>query len=174
MPADFRQMRYILEGTGTSKRRALIVTDEEYYAAFPTATDDTSTPAHPWTNQNEPRWFAAGSDTSNPPVKVWERVPAPTSAEAGTDNVTIVYRPLMGLLTSDQYNELSASTREATNEHIRFKYLLGRKQYEAAAAHRQAREDELHALRQNDMKESEQPLALRIPDSAESELGMYE
>lgn len=175
LPADNRQMRYILEGTGANMRRVAVVTDEEYYDAFPAAQGESGVAApHPWQDQADPRWFFEGMDASNPPVYLWRRVPTPTSAEAGAANVTCIYRPLMGMLTSDQFNELPAQLTSAVYEQITYKWMLFVGEYEKAKEHRIAREDDITALNVGDAKEVEGPIRLRLPDAARRELSMYD
>ena len=177
MPADFRHLLDpgILEGTGNSRVRVKINTQEEWRKAFPLATgSSTSAATHEWDNQDDPHWVYRGMDASDPPVVVYERIPAPSSAKAGTDNVTLDYRPYQELMDATNYAELPASMVEATIEHIRMKWATFEGSFNKAAFHRQLREDELAATNINDNKENEHPIRQELPDDFLIEMGLYD
>ena len=173
MPADYRQVRHVLEGTGDNMRQALVVDQDDYWNSFPPTRAGTGV-SHPWNDQDEPRWFFVGFDDSNPPVATLQRVPTPTSAEAGTDNVTIVYRPYMEITTTSTYNELPPAMREAMAAQVRYMISTISGNQQQAAADRAVREDHIEANLVNDHKEHEKPLYLRLPDATMHELDMYD
>ena len=171
MPADFRTVRHVLEGTGTDLRRAILSDEEEYWDHFP--NQGSGETGHDWDDQQAPHWIYRGLDDSNPPVHVFQRVPTPTSVEAGTDNVTVVYRPLMELLTTSTFNELPASLQSAVSSHVLYKWQMFNKNYEQAAAWKQDREEEIARANINDTRESEKPIEMEIPRNVMDELRLY-
>ena len=171
MPADFRHLMDILEGTGGNLKKTEINTQEQWLDGFPSSAAGT-TASHQWTDQNSPHWVYRGMDDSDPPVKVYQRVPTPT--EAGTNNVTVHYRSYQELMTATNFGEIDPAAQEAMVEHIRAKHALYRKQVPLAQAHFAAREDELRALAVNDNKEDEKPIVIQPPNNLINEMNLYD
>jgi len=170
MPTDYRLLRFILEGTGTSLTPVKVVTEEDYLNAFPDPTKSDTPAPHPWDDQADPRWFETGMDTSDPPVVIYQRVPTPTSAEAGTNNVTVMYRGLADALDTSVFNELPVPAQASVRNEFMAQWSAHNKNYQAAAFHVQMGDKALDRLKQNDMKEHEGPIWNAIPDSLQHEL----
>lgn len=163
MPADFRHEVAISETDGTTRWRCKVSDEEEYH----TAADGSA--SHPWSNDSlRATWFFYGMSSDNPPVQEWVRVGGPTS---GT--ITFIYRPYFGLVASgsNSYTVLPASEVSAIREHCRYKWKLYKNDYTGAAAHRQAREDDIAALEVADRQNSEEPLRLGFDSEFSNQLG---
>ena len=170
MPTDYRLLRFILEGTGTSLTRVKVATEEDYLNAFPDPTKSDTPAPHPWDDQADPRWFETGMDTSDPPVVIYQRVPTPTSAEAGTNNVTVMYRGLADALDTSVFNELPIAAQKSVRHEFMAQWAAYDKNQQTAAFHMQLRAEAVDSLKQNDMKENEGPIWNAIPDSLQHEL----
>ena len=167
MPADFRHLLELTEGTGSSEKRVKVRTQKEWLDRLPAAP---TTHAHPWDQQNDPRWVYRGMDSSDPPVVVYERFPTPSASSTAT----AYYRPYHELMDAANFSELPPSSTEGIVAHLRSSHAAFAGQFETANFWRTVREDELAAGNINDNKENEDPINQELPLDFMWEMGIYE
>ena len=166
MPAEFRHVIDIME-TGTNatwRGRVTILDKSDFYQNRGTGDD------HTWVTRTIPVWFFDGMTNAEPPVQQWRRL--------GVDNtaaeIHVLYRPYFSLLTTSgdtSYTQLPAAEVAAIREECRYKWALFTKDYEVAAIHRQARDEEIATLEINDREVSEDPLHLGVDAAFLRQLG---
>lgn len=162
MPADFRRLLVISESSSGTRYRA----KQAEYLDYLNAADGVAT--HPWAaDASNATWFFQGMSDAQPPRQTWVRVGGPATATA-----VVVYVPYLALLSTgaDSYTVLPAAEVAAIREEARYKWALFSKDYEAAAVHRQAREDEIASLEIGDRQTHDDPIPLGLADSFRREL----
>lgn len=158
--ADTRTIMLITEVNTSSITRRVHVTSKKEWAGKWKGGSET----HPWNVQTVPHWFLDGMDSSQPPVQQWKRQPSPDSTVAGTNNVTVYYRPYYNLLGSgeDSFTDLPANAVEAIRMHLLYKWAVRNKEWADAAQYKAAREDEIGA----------EAIADNKPDASEELFGI--
>ena len=148
LPADVRHLMNIREqgdGTTTSAVVGIPETIQGYYAAtgstVPTTNNDS-----PWTQQTAPRYYFVSMDDQNPPQQIWQRRPFPESDIP----VDFLFRPYLGLLTTDLFAGLPADVVSAGRHHLRSLWAALQNDYEKSNNERQLREDHIAAIQMND------------------------
>ena len=158
LAVDVRHIELITESDGTNKRTTKIVTKADYHRAFDGGT------AHPWDQQDDPRYFFDGMDDSNPPKQQWKRAPKPTAALT----LTVVGRPYFGMIGTDTYTELPPSTVTELRHHLRMLWAAFRKDDEDMRREQALREDAIRASQVNDNPTGAAEVAIRPDMPAEA------
>lgn len=169
--ADMRTVILMTEtNTSSITRRVHVTSKAEWFGRWKGGSE-----THPWNVQTVPHWFFDGMDSSVPPVQQWKRQPSPDSTVAGTNNVTVFYRPFYNLLATsgqDSYTDLPANAIDAIHMRLLHKWSLWQKDWPAAAQYKAAMDEEIaaNAIADNRPDASEELFGIGMNDDLITEM----